>query len=239
MKTQLKKLLYSCGFEVRRAGLPRPGVHEFLEARGIETVLDVGANIGQFGSGLRNRGYRGRIISFEPIKGVFATLKGLADRDGNWEAHNYALGSARLVKNIQISERTEFSSLLEQTPVAQDFDPRARVIRQESVEVKRLDDIFPQIQGGRVFLKIDAQGFEREILEGAPATLKQVLGVQAELPLMHLYQGVWSLSEALEYMRQRQFILCQVEPTNYDTKDRVSMVELDCIFRRMDPRDQR
>jgi FkbM family methyltransferase len=165
-------------------------------------------------------------------------LKGVADRAGNWEVHNYALGSARSVKNIQIGELTVFSSLLEQTTVAQELCSMARVIRQEAVEIKRLDDIFPSFQGGRVFLKIDAQGFEREILEGAPASLKQILGLQAEIPLMHLYQGVWSLQEALEYMRERQFILCKVEPTNYDLKD-MSMVELDCIFRRMDWRDQR
>jgi len=239
MKRQLKNLLFRCGLDVRRAGKRRtPHLPEFLESRGIETVLDVGANTGQFGRGLRRAGYRGRIVSFEPIKDVFATLKGVADRDGNWEVHNYALGSALSVRTMRISQDTVFSSLLEQTPAAQEFDPRARVLRQESVEIKRLDDVLPSFHGGRVFLKIDAQGFEREILDGAAASLGQILGIQAELPLLHLYRGVWSLPDALEYLRQRDFVLSQVQPTNYDTKDRVSMVELDCIFRRMDPRDR-
>lgn len=238
MKQHLKKLLNRYGIDIRRTG-PRgtPGLPEFLAERRIETVLDVGANIGQFGTILRKQGYRGRIISFEPIRAVFETLKAVADRDGNWEAHNYAFGSASAVKNIQISENTEFSSLLDQTPAAQEFDPRAQVIRQEPVEVKRLDDEFASLRADRVFLKIDAQGYEWEILEGAPATLKLILGIQVELPLTHLYKGVWSLTEALEYLLQRGFILAQVRPVNYDNKDWVSMVEIDCMFRRLESKD--
>jgi Methyltransferase FkbM domain len=100
------------------------------------------------------------------------------------------------------------------------------------VEVQRLDDIFSRFKGRRVFLKIDTQGFEREVLEGAQESLKEIFGVQAELPIVHLYRGVWSLPEALAYMSKRGFVLGQVRPTNFDSEERVTLIELDCIFRR-------
>ena len=100
------------------------------------------------------------------------------------------------------------------------------------LEVQRLDDIFARFKGRRVFLKIDTQGFEREVLEGARESLKEIFGVQAELPVVHLYRGVWSLPEALDYMSKRGFVLGQVRPTNFDTEERVTVIELDCIFRR-------
>lgn len=198
MKTALKKLLRHTGYEVRRIG-PRgtPGLAEFLRSRRIDTVLDVGANVGQFGLHLRDLGYRGRIVSFEPVGAVFAVLKGVAERDGNWEVHNLALGAARAAATIKVSENSVFSSLRAQTTDAARFDPAARVLREERVAVERLDDLFDRFRDRRVFLKIDTQGFERDVLDGASKSLDRILGVQAELPVRHLYEAVWSLPEAL------------------------------------------
>lgn len=124
-------------------------------------------------------------------------LKSVADSDGAWETHNLALGSAPARTSIKVSESTDFSSLLEQTPEARRFDRSSKVLREDIVEVQRLDDIFSQFKGRRVFLKIDTQGFEREVLEGAQELLKEIFGVQAELPIVHLYPGIWSFPEAL------------------------------------------
>ncbi len=81
-------------------------------------------------------------------------------------------------------------------------------------------------------LKIDTQGFEREVLEGAQKTLSLVKGVLLELPIVNFYEGTWSFSEALDYMVARGWLLAQVEPVGYDPQDGVSAVELDCLFRR-------
>lgn len=228
LKRLVKKFFWRFGFDIRRG----PNLMKFLKSRQIDIVLDVGANIGQFGLDLRDQGYRGRIVSFEPIKEIFAKLKSAADRDGNWEVHNCALGSSPSTKPINVSESAVFSSFLDQTTAAQQFDASAKVLREEQVEVSRLDDLFSQFSGHRVFLKIDTQGFEREVLDGARESLKEIAGVQAELPIVHLYHGVWSLPEALDYMSQRGFVLGQVRPTNFDREERVSVLELDCIFRR-------
>jgi len=171
MKSKLKKVIRRVGYDLRRC---EPDLMDFLRSRQIDTVLDVGANIGQFGYKLRAAGYTGRIISFEPIKAVFQTLKSVADRDGNWTVHHTALGHTRGFQKIKISESSVFSSLLEQTSAAQRYDLAARVLREETISVDLLDNLSAEFRSSRVFLKIDTQGFEREVLSGATESLAPI-----------------------------------------------------------------
>ncbi|MGN6161287.1 MAG: FkbM family methyltransferase, partial [Marmoricola sp.] len=64
-----------------------------LRAHGIETVLDVGANVGQYSALLRSAGYPGRIISVEPLADAFAQLSRRARNDRAWVTVNSAVGS--------------------------------------------------------------------------------------------------------------------------------------------------
>ena len=171
-------------------------------------------------------------MSFEPIESVFRDLQKLAQRDGNWQARKLALGSASGTAVINVSRSTDFSSLLEQTPSALNFDSNALVIRREEISVARLDDLFEPFHNRTVFLKIDTQGYERQVLDGSSEALKQIVGVQMELPIVHLYEDTWSLDDSLSYMRDRGFVLAQVTPVNWLSNDRVSLVEIDAVFRR-------
>jgi hypothetical protein len=103
------------------------------------------------------------------------------------------------------------------------------VIHVESVRVARLDDVlteFPQAS----YLKIDTQGYERQVLMGASKCLSNFVGVQMELPPIHPYQGTWRLHEAVAYMSERGFEISNILPVNYDSRDTVSLVEVDCVF---------
>ena len=96
-----------------------------------------------------------------------------------------------------------------------------------------MDDISAEPPRSKAaFLKIDTQGYERQVLLGAPECLLNVLGVQMELPIMHLYEGAWKFHEAVAYMSDRGFEISNIVPVNYDQTDTVSLVEVDCIFRR-------
>jgi hypothetical protein len=105
-------------------------------------------------------------------------------------------------------------------------------MRQEEITIARLDALFGPYRDRRVFLKIDTQGYERLMLEGAREALTKIVGVQLELPLVHLYNDTWSLADALAYMDQRGFVLAQLSPVNWLKEDPVSVVEIDGIFRR-------
>jgi FkbM family methyltransferase len=233
MKRGIKRSLRRFGLDIRRIGPGRyPELTDFLESRHVDVVLDVGANLGWFGQALRERGYRGKIVSFEPIGAVFRELKALAERDGNWQAHRLALGATAGRALINVSRKSDYSSILDQSQAAQRLEPTAVVARQEEITVARLDDLFAPFRDRSVFLKIDTQGYERPVLEGAREALTQIVGVQLELPLVHLYKDTWSLADASSYMRHVGFVLAQLTPVNWLREDPVSAVEIDGVFRR-------
>ena len=209
---------------------------DFIEDRRIDTVIDVGANIGQFGEGLRAEGFRGKIVSFEPIASVFQELAKKAAADGNWEAHRCGLGSASGTAQINVSELTVFSSILNMTSTASLHDSRTAVTRTEEIEIRTLDQVAARLTGN-ILLKIDAQGYEKHVIEGGSQTIPRVLGIQLELPVIRVYEGEWQFHEALKYMADIGFMPAQIQPVNYHGADNVSAVDFDCLFRPIGPLD--
>ena len=127
LKRFAKRSIRQLGIDIRRAGAAggTPDLADFLAARQVDVVLDVGANRGQFGQWLRDHGYRDAIVSFEPIGSVFSDLNAAAERDGNWQAHRLAIGSAAGRALLNVSRTTEYSSILGQSAEAQRFDTEA------------------------------------------------------------------------------------------------------------------
>ena len=238
MKKLVGAIFRSLGYEIHRLG-KEPGLAEFLVSRKVDLVFDVGANTGQFGRGLRGHGYRGAIVSFEPVREVFAELQRRVAGDRNWSAHGLALGAAPGTGTIHVSRGSVYSSLVAQSELTADFDTAAHVVRSEEVQIACLDDYLPTIEGRSAFLKIDTQGFEQQVLDGARRVLEKVEGVLLEVPLVHLYAGTWKLEEVLAYMRAHGFVLAQVRPVNaLRLRDGVSLAEIDCLFRRMGIEDE-
>jgi FkbM family methyltransferase len=230
LKHFVKRNVKRFGLEVRRV---EPDLMDFITDRGVNVVLDVGANTGQFGELLRLKGYEGKIISFEPIKAVYETLSVKAAADGNWEVNNFGLGAKSERAMINVAQNSVFSSILPSTNAALQFDSQATVSRTEEIDVRKLDDIGLDMSGN-ILLKIDTQGFEKSVLEGGQHIALTVKGILLELPIVHLYEGTWQFHEAVEYMSQTGFVPAQIHPVNYHSADRVSLIEVDCLFR---PRD--
>lgn len=215
-----------------------PNLNQFLASRDVDLVIDVGANDGGFASSVRRWGYAGTMLSIEPTTSAFTRLKPLVDRDRNWEALKLAVGAENGEADIFVSEWDTFSSFLPQTKLADNFDERSQASATETVQVRRLDDLLRERSFQRAFLKIDVQGFEKQVLAGAAETLARSVGVQLELPIGRLYAGVWSFIEGLQHMDTLGFVLAQNVPTNTFGHDRASAIEFDCIFRRKDERDE-
>ena len=209
---------------------------DFLADRKIDTVIDVGANVGQFGEGLRAEGFRGKIVSFEPVASVYQELAKKAAADGNWDAHRCGLGSAPGTAQIHVSELTVFSSILDMTTTANLHDSRTSVTRTEEIAIRTLDDVAADLTGN-ILLKIDAQGYERHVIEGGRQTIHRVLGIQLELPVIRVYEGEWQFHEALKFMTDLGFVPAQIQPVNYHGADNVSAVDFDCLFRPVGPLD--
>jgi FkbM family methyltransferase len=219
------------GFDVING--PNPDI-AILEKKGINVLLDVGANIGQFGRQMRILGYENKIVSFEPLAEVFPHLNQRANRDGNWVAENFALGSETAKTTINVFEETVFSSILAPTPQSIETSHSLNSYSQQSIQVKKLDDIFHQYvsSGDRVFLKIDVQGYEKNVLQGAENILNQVLGVRLELSFLPQYEQEVLMTDMLELMSSLGFTLVSLKPLSHNLESG-EIIQADGIFLRI------
>lgn len=194
--------------EVRRALL--------LRKHAINVVLDVGANRGQYGRELRQYGYDGRLISFEPLREPFQSLRRCAESDESWDAVNAALGDSNGTARLNVSRNTEWSSLLDLAGSFADAPAGAAVVEQEDIRVQKLEDIYWSLVGpsDRVYLKMDTQGYERKVLEGSLGVLPHVLGVQMELSLERFYEDEELFPEMVSLMKELDFNLMSMNPVN-------------------------
>lgn len=228
----VKTFARTLGYDIRRIN---SHIHkrpiDFIRSRNIDVVLDVGANVGQYAARLREDGYAGWIVSVEPVGEVYKALSARAAGDEPWKTMNLAFGEKEGEAEINVSEASVLSSIRQQLPAAVAFNSEARIVRREMTRVARLDDVISDLPKGRAFLKIDTQGYEQQVLMGASGCLSQFLGVQLELPIIHLYEGTWHFHEAVDYMRKRGFDISNIVPVSYDRHDAVSLLEVDCIFR--------
>jgi len=230
IKQTVRRMVRAFGYDLRQR---RPELVEFLKDREINLVLDVGANTGQFGATLRAEGYSGTIISFEPASVPFSELRHRATGDRRWVPLKLSLGDRPGRVKLNVSRYNTFSSVLRQTSNASAFEKNSAVDHVEEVEMACLDDVCEIKPNDRVFLKVDTQGFEEQVLNGARITLNSALGVLLEVPVVHMYEQVWSFEQALRFMDSVGFVLAQIKPVNFLWRqDPVSVSELDCVFRR-------
>jgi FkbM family methyltransferase len=228
MLDQIKhKLLDRFGLEVKRSGT----FAHFLRSRPIDLVVDAGANVGQFGSMVRQRGYRGRIHSFEPVAAAYRRLEQVSAGDPNWQATQTALGAAPGTATINVFPNNTLSSMLEPTSLAEYYDVDGKVVT-ETVPITTLDEALSVDSARSVLLKVDVQGLEREVLEGARLTLNRTIALFLELPIAALYKGSWTFIEALQFVDGLGFEPAQFKMVNGLPEDPASAVEFDVLFRR-------
>jgi FkbM family methyltransferase len=176
-----------------------------LARHDVRWVIDVGANDGGFAAALRRFGYAGGILSFEPVQQTFEALASRAATDPNWTPLNLALGAREDVVTINVAGNSGASSsmlpMLDRHTAAA---PEAAYVRAEEVRQVRLDTV-PEIErlledGVPFFLKIDVQGYERTVLEGAERVLEspQLAGLQMELSLTPVYEGAMTFQEGFD-----------------------------------------
>lgn len=200
----------------------------------IDTVLDVGANVGQFGTELRHQfGFRGRIVSFEPLTDAFEMLAATARRDPKWQALNLALGDQRTTLDINIASNSESSSLLAMLGPHVQAAPYSAYCGLERVAVETLDALFDDVCAGseNIYLKIDTQGYESHVLRGASRSLERIDTVQLELSLTPLYAGQQLFHELCDDMIGRGYVLVGLE-NNFGSGQTGRLLQVDGIFRR-------
>lgn len=214
---KLHDVVRAAGFDVVRfqpSSHPLARRFRLFDVFGIDLVVDVGANDGGYGSELRRLGYRGRIVSFEPLPDAIERLDRRRAGDTSWEARDVALGDVDGEATIQIAGNSASSSLLPMLAAHERYEPRSRPVGRLTVQVRRLDDIAGDVlkDSRRPLLKLDTQGYEGRVLDGAERTLGRCSGVQVELSLVPLYEGAPLAHEMVDRLTAAGFQLMGIEP---------------------------
>ena len=233
-KNIIKRQIEKAGYKIVKPSLRQDYVlrrMKLLNYYNINVIIDVGANIGQYAKTVRNAGFDGRIISIEPLSSAYQTLKSNSNLDSKWEALNYGLGDYDGEAIINISANSESSSFLDMLPAHIKHRPESKFISKEKVNIKKIDSIYNDFYNDseRVFLKIDAQGYEYNIIEGAKKSLNNIIGLQIEISIEPLYKGDKLICEMINYLENKGFKLMSIEPGAIDNTSG-QMFQIDGIF---------
>lgn len=214
------------------------GVCRMLEARGVDLVFDVGANVGQYASELRRSGYAGRIVSFEPVAASWAALSQAAAKDPRWMVPpRVAIGDRDGSVRIHVSENSISSSVLPMLDRHRDAAPASVYVADEMVDLARLDRLAGPFLGESraTFLKIDTQGYEQQVLAGAAELLRRpsTAGVQLEMSLVPLYEGQALFEPLVQALKAQGFELWGIWPGFIEPASG-RMLQVDVVMMRSD-----
>jgi len=196
-------------------------IHEF----NCESIIDVGANSGQWATGVRELGYSGKIFSFEPSD-AFASLQVNSQYDTSWFIEKIALSNYLGVSPFYVSTNKNLSSsLLKPSGIlhqnfAFDFEPPIEV------NVKRLDSM--DFNDDNLYLKIDVQGAEYEVISGAVGLMPNVSVIEFESSTIQLYEDEKNHYSIARLLIDFGFTPRQIVVTHWD--DNLATVSLDSIF---------
>jgi len=213
--------------ELQRVQLPA-----LFEMYGVNCVIDVGAHEGEYAMRLRDGGYTGRIVSFEPVPRAFGELARRAADDPDWFAYELALGREEARTTINAVPGT-LSSLRPPTEFGARRYRRLQDPESIEVEVRRLDAMLDELVDGlddpRPYLKLDTQGFDLDAFAGAGDRVADFVGMQSELALIEIYEGMPRLPDALGVYEGAGFDVAAMYPVSRQSKT-ARVLEFDCVM---------
>lgn len=214
----IKRILRHVGIDIRRhipGSSPGAQLLAICKARSIDLILDVGANAGQFAAELRASGYKGRIVSFEPLTHAYEKLVRSSHNDDGWIVHRRcAIGSEPGSVEINVAANSVSSSILPMLEAHRSAAPASAYCGKETVPVETIDAVAPTYlhDARSVMLKIDTQGYEWQVLDGAVATLPRITAVLIEMSLVPLYEGQHLWLEIIARLEAMGFKTWSLQP---------------------------
>ncbi len=234
MKKIIKKFLKTFDYKLLKISKNKSSIEIILEIilnKNISLTLDIGANTGQFASDLREAGYKGKIISFEPLSYEHEILKKNSINDASWSVYSRcAIGNLDGNIDINVSSYSPSSSLLQFTETHKSAKPEARMVKKENVPIYKLDTIASDLKlnDTKYFLKIDTQGYEKFILDGAINSLKNCEVVFCEVSFKPMYQNQELWLEIINFLKSKNFEIASIENGVFDKKN--ILLQADIIF---------
>ena len=228
-------MLHRVGFELRRFSVEQSENARFismLRTHNVNLIFDVGANAGQFGVLLREIGFDGKIVSFEPLSDARENLLNISKNDPLWQiALQTAIGEENGEIEIQIAGNSQSSSVLDMLDTHVRAAPDSKYIGKEKVALRTLDSIAPDYMDSNsiAFIKIDTQGYETQVMNGAKKLMSQIVGLQVEISLVPLYKGQCLFDEMLKKLKNDGFELWSIS-TVFSDPNTGQLLQVDATF---------
>lgn len=179
---------------------------DLLTKKQIDFVIDVGSNTGQFYNLLRNIGYEGQIELFEPLIECQEKLINITKNNKHVRLNSFALGEKEAIVNFYVTKNNVSSSLL----LPKDS---MKIDKSYEVSVKTLDSLGYNLANySGVFLKIDAQGYEKNVILGSINSLKLIKYVLMELSVSTQYIGELEMIPMFAFMRDLGYVPIFIYP---------------------------
>ena len=235
IKSTLKSFFRKLGLEINNLNTDNSGafqIYKIISYFKISTIYDVGANTGQYAEELFDFGYNGKIISFEPLTIPHHKLEVNAKKRSNWQVHpKCAIGNIDGETKINISKNSVSSSILPILDTHIESAKNSLYVDSEIVKLVKFDSIFSlyNAPNSKSLLKIDTQGFENEVLEGAKQSLSKLTLIQCELSLVPLYEDQKLYKEMLSKIEGFGFTLWSIR-SGFTNGENGRTLQIDAIF---------
>ena len=199
----VREVLKSFQNSIDLGNLDSKVLNQLVINKGIDYIIDVGANIGQFGTEIFRNGFAGELVSYEPDPSLFRTLVETTGKHKNWRAFNFGVGSTLSELDLYVSKNDGLSSsFLRMNRIHETLFPNTDAASTIKVPIVTLDNHLIIKESKKTFLKIDTQGFESEVLEGARELLKKIQLIQIEVSVINLYDGQANLLNLLQTLQE-------------------------------------
>lgn len=202
-----------------------------IKSLNLDCILDVGAHTGGFANEILGMGYLGKIYSYEPVELSYQELQENSKTYDNWVVNRLAIGNKNGEMEINVSDNFVSSSLLEMCAEHLLSAPESKYNRKELVEIKTIETIILglDINLSKTMLKIDTQGYEMLVLEGAKDKLAEFKAVKLELSTLPLYKSSKFYFQISSYLYDKGFSLCSIENGFYD-QNSYKLLQFDGLF---------
>lgn len=205
--------------------------HKAALSRPLATVVDIGANRGQFA--LAARAISGaKVVSFEPLPDVAVLFENVFSGDSMAKLHVAAIGEKSERKMIHLSARDDSSSLLEIGEAQSEYFPGTHEVGTLEVAVGTLDQFMGEDEIVRpAMLKLDVQGFELQALAGCESLIGNFDYIYCECSFVKLYKNQKLAWNVVDYLRSRGFVIAGIYNSSYDHDG--NCIQADMLFKKL------
>ena len=217
MREIINKFVGLSGYQIKRSKYlydPFQNLIKSINYFKVKSIIDVGANKGQFVNKLLKNGFNGNVLSFEPLSDEHNYLKKISKNKNKWDIEERcALGKRNSKEKIYVSGNSESSSLLKILPKHTDIRPDSKTVDTQEIYVKKLNNFKNKIYKleKNILLKIDCQGSEMDVLIGANKIIKSFSCIFLEVSLVNLYQKQKLWLEIINYLKKINFEVWSVD----------------------------